>query len=202
MPREAGLKVYALSVDDAVVAAIALGAETDRINADAIMRHVVALSVDAPLIARANRVGCTHSCVVEVVSGLTGIAVASNQVEGLAVDRYVCALAEAHRLPLAASCQWGDHLYALAALDHVARIFAGDAVACGHVVLVTECRHILAERAPSGRNLPIRALHSVALALRKGVASDAIQAPPSSLIEAETFCRNGEALQADGILRG
>ena len=81
----AGLEVDALSLLQSVVAANTLRAEAEVVHLQAVVRHSEALSVNTPLTSSTLGVGGAVARVVQVESSVALIAVASNEVEGVAV---------------------------------------------------------------------------------------------------------------------
>ena len=90
----AALEVDALPLLKAVVRTDASCAEAEVIDGKAVVGDAETLSVDAPLADAAVRAGSAVAGVVEVVVGNAGIAVASDQVEGLAVYVFIALVRE------------------------------------------------------------------------------------------------------------
>jgi hypothetical protein len=88
-------EVDALSLHQPVATADAESAESQLIDLEAVLRNADALSVDSPLSGSANAALGAVAGVVEVVSLDTLIAVASHEVEGVAVEISIDAGTEA-----------------------------------------------------------------------------------------------------------
>jgi hypothetical protein len=138
--------------------------------------------------------------VVEVVSLDALIAVASHEVEGVAVDISAHAGTEAEVFSLLTASEGRAFLKTNSISNCVARVLAAEAVASDGVVVSAEGRHVDTEDAVVGRNLTIRTDDPLAGSVLDIESLDAGETLAESGVEVETLNGNGDAVEANGVL--
>jgi hypothetical protein len=194
------MEVDALSLLESVVAVEAERAEAKVVDLEAVLRNADALSVDSPLSGSANTALGAVAGVVEVVSLDALIAVASHEVEGVAVEVSVHAGTEAEMFSLLTASEGRAFLKTNSISYCVARVLAAETVASDGVVVSAEGRHVDAEDAVVGRNLTVRAHYPLADSVLDIESLDAGEALAESGVEVETLNGNGDAAEINGVL--
>jgi hypothetical protein len=106
LTRKTGLKVYALPINDAVRIVNATDAKSQRVDGNAVARHLHALSIDTPLSRGTDSVGHANTSVINRKPGIASIAITCDKVESLAIECNVGTLTKSHVLPLNTASQW------------------------------------------------------------------------------------------------
>jgi hypothetical protein len=197
----AALEEDALALLETEVSSEAADAETGvLVDPRAVVGSSEAVAVDRPLVGPAGGLlGAATSEVLEE-SLIAFVALASDEVEGLAVDLHSEAGSEAELLPGLAAGEGGVWLHALAVSDDLARDVAGEAVSGERVEVFAEGRDINAEEAESRWDLSGRADDLRADTVFDKETKNAARALLESAVELDALHRNGDALQTLSVL--